>query len=206
MLDALERRWPLVGKTINEWLEDNVPSLGAALAYYTALSIAPLLVIALGIAALFLGEEAARGGVMQQMQSLIGEQGAKAIEDMIASANKPSTGVLATVLSVVVLLFGASGVFGQLQHSLNTIWEVEPKPGLGMIWPSSAGFTQSGSIGFSPSVGPDAAQKHSGGLASVSASWAMRRVMTAASLSVTFSKWSTIEKSTFFGRKFQNIR
>jgi membrane protein len=132
MLESLERRWPLFGKTINEWLEDNVPSLGAALAYYTALSIAPLLVIALAIAALFLGEEAAHGGVMQQMKSLIGEQGAKAIEDMIASANKPSSGILATVLSVVVLLFGASGVFGQLQHSLNTIWEVEPKPGRGL--------------------------------------------------------------------------
>jgi membrane protein len=133
MLESIERRWPLVGKTISSWLEDNVPTLGAALAYYTALSIAPLLVIGLGIAALFLGEEAARGGVMQQMKSLIGEQGSKAIQDMIASANEPSSGIVATALSVVVLLFGASRVFGQLQQSLNTIWEVQPKPGRG-IW------------------------------------------------------------------------
>src|SRR2546423_5086986 len=108
---------------------DKVPQLGAALAFYTALSIAPLLVISLGIAAAIFGEEAARGGIMTQMRSLVGDQGAKAIQDMIASANKPGEGILATLISIIILFCGASGVFGQLQQSLNTIWKVQPKPG-----------------------------------------------------------------------------
>src|SRR5215212_5210327 len=67
------------------------------------------------------------------MESLVGEDGAKAIEGMIASANKPAEGMVATTFSVIILLVGASGVFGQLQQSLNTIWEVQPKPGRGII-------------------------------------------------------------------------
>ena len=79
------------------------------------------------------GEDAARGEIQHQMQSMVGDEGAKAIEEMIAGANKPTTGTVATVLSVITLLFGASGVFGQLQQSLNTIWEVQPKPGRGIM-------------------------------------------------------------------------
>jgi membrane protein len=125
--------WSLIKQTLAEWNEDKVPQLGAALAFYTALSIAPLLVISLAIAAMIFGEDAARGEIQNQMQSMVGDEGAKAIEEMIASANKPTTGTVATVLSVITLLFGASGVFGQLQQSLNTIWEVQPKPGRGVI-------------------------------------------------------------------------
>ena len=125
--------WSLLRQTVTEWAEDKVPQLGAALAFYTALSIAPLLVISLGIAALVFDEEAARGQIVQQMQSMVGRQGAEAIQQMIESANKPAEGTVATVLSVVILLFGASGVFGELQQSLNTIWEVKPKPGRGIV-------------------------------------------------------------------------
>jgi membrane protein len=107
--------------------------LGASLAFYSALSIAPLLVIALAIAGFFLGEEAARGQIVHELQSLVGQDGGKAIEEMIQSANKPSTGTIATVLSVATLLLGASGVFGQLQDALNTIWEVKPKSGRGIL-------------------------------------------------------------------------
>jgi membrane protein len=114
-------------------LEDNVPQLGAALAYYSALSIAPLLVIALAIAALVFGEEAARGQIQDQMQSMVGDEGATAIEEMIAHANSPAGGVLATSLSMIILITGASGVFGQLQHSLNAIWEVQTRPGRGIM-------------------------------------------------------------------------
>jgi membrane protein len=120
-------------QTVSDWSEDKAPQLGASLAFYSALSIAPLLVIALGIAALFFDEEAARGGVVAQLQSLVGKQGGQAIEEMIQSANKPGAGVAATALSVVTLLFGASGVFGQLQDALNTIWEVKPKSGRGIV-------------------------------------------------------------------------
>jgi membrane protein len=125
--------WSLVRQTFNDWSEDKVPQLGAALAFYTALSIAPLLVIALGAAALFYGDEAARSQVSQQLSSLVGPEGGEAIEEMVANANQPTTGTVATVLGLATLLFGASGVFGQLQSSLNTIWEVEPKPGRGIL-------------------------------------------------------------------------
>jgi membrane protein len=125
--------WQLLKQIVSEWKEDKVPQLGAALAFYTALSIAPLLVISLAVAALVFDAEAARGQIIREMQSMVGAQGAEAIEEMIASASKPTEGIIATVLSVVILLFGASGVFGELQQSLNTIWEVKPKPGRG-IW------------------------------------------------------------------------
>src|SRR6187399_2537162 len=125
--------WQLLKQTFTEWSEDKAPQLGASLAFYSALSIAPLLVIALAIAGFFLGEDAARGQIVHELHSLVGQDGGKAIEDMIQSANKPSTGIIATVLSVATLLFGASGVFGQLQDALNTIWEVKPKSGRG-IW------------------------------------------------------------------------
>ncbi|MDB5340296.1 MAG: hypothetical protein JWN70_5915, partial [Planctomycetaceae bacterium] len=111
--------------------------LGAALAFYTALSIAPLLVLSLRVAATVFGDEAARGEIERQVQSLIGEQGGQAVQAMLENANKPESGTIATVLSVLTLLFGASGVFGQLQDSLNTIWEVKPKAGRG-VW----GFIQ----------------------------------------------------------------
>lgn len=119
--------WALITQTIQEWREDKVPQLGAALAFYTALSIAPLLVIALGVSGFFFGKEAASGEIRAQFESMVGDQGAKALEDIIASADKPTAGILATTLSIITLLFGASGVFGELQQSLNTIWEVEPK-------------------------------------------------------------------------------
>jgi membrane protein len=125
--------WSLLRQTVLNWFDDKAPQLGAALAFYTALSIAPLLVISLGIAAFVFGHEAARGGVQDQMQFLVGDQGAKAIEEMIANANNPGKGVFATSLSLIILLFGASGVFGQLQQSLNAIWKVQPKAGRGIL-------------------------------------------------------------------------
>lgn len=123
----------LLTQTVAEWNEDKVPRLGAALAFYTALSIAPLLVLSLRVAAVFFGEEAARGEIERQMQSMIGETGAEAIQAMLESANHPESGTIATVFSLITLIAGASGVFGQLQDSLNTIWEVTPRGGRG-IW------------------------------------------------------------------------
>ncbi len=120
----------LIQETAKEWSEDNVPLLAAALAYYTVFSLAPLLLIAIAIAGFFFGEEAARGEIIGQIQGLFGREGAQAIQAMIQNANRPgSGGTIATIIGVVVLLFGASGVFGQLQVALNTIWEVKPKPG-----------------------------------------------------------------------------
>jgi membrane protein len=120
--------WEMLKQTVSDWLKDKAPRLGAALAYYTIFSLAPLLVIALAIAGMFLGADAVRGELHGQLQSMLGDSGAAAVEEMVAAASKPTEGVLATVIGIAVLLFGASGVFGQLQDALNTIWDVEPKP------------------------------------------------------------------------------
>ncbi len=125
--------WPFIKQIASEWSKDSVPRLGAALAYYTALSLAPLLVIALSVAALFFGDQAARSQLDEQLDSLVGAQGGKAIQDMIASANQPKIGGIATILSIGTLLLGAAGVFGELQFSLNMIWGVKPKGGRG-VW------------------------------------------------------------------------
>ncbi|HEY5768680.1 MAG TPA: YihY/virulence factor BrkB family protein, partial [Terrimicrobium sp.] len=133
-LMELKEGFAILKQAASDWLEDDAPTLGAALAYYTVFSLAPLLIIAIAIAGLFFGQEAAQGQIFDQLRSLLGEASGKAIQDMVQSANaKPATGVVATVIGVVTLLFGASGVFGQLQTSLNTIWEVQPKPGRGFM-------------------------------------------------------------------------
>jgi len=125
---------PLLKQTASEWMEDDAPSLGAALAYYTVFSLAPLMTIAIAIAGFFFGKEAAQGQIFDELRVLLGEEGGKAIEEMVQSASaQPTVGVVATVISVIILLFGASGVFGQLQASLNRIWGVKPKPGRGVL-------------------------------------------------------------------------
>src|SRR5687767_9382702 len=103
--------WWLLSAAFSDWMEDHAPRLGAALAYYTTLSIAPLLLIVIGIAGLVFGEEAARGQVVGQLQGLVGDEGARAIQEMIANAQKPAQGIVATVVGIVTLLAGATGVF-----------------------------------------------------------------------------------------------
>jgi len=113
-------------------MEDNALRLSAALAYYSIFSIAPLLVLAVGLAGWLLGDKAVSGHLSQELQGLVGYQAAQAMQTMIASASKPSQSFTATLVGLVTLLIGASGVFGQLKDALNTIWEVRPKPGLGV--------------------------------------------------------------------------
>jgi membrane protein len=120
-----------VREAFANWLDDRAPRLGAALAYYTALSLAPLLLIIIGIAGLVFGQEAARGQIVGQLQGLVGDEGARAIQDMLANARTPASGTIATIVGFATLLVGAAGVFGQLQDALNTIWEVAPRPGRG---------------------------------------------------------------------------
>jgi membrane protein len=124
----------LLKTTLFEWLDDQAPTLGAALAYYTVFSLAPLLIITIGIAGLVFGAEAAQGQIFDQLRGLLGEASGKAMEELVQSASaEPKTGVVATIIGFVTLLFGASGVFGQLQASLNIIWGVQPKPGRGIL-------------------------------------------------------------------------
>ena len=125
--------WSLLKETISDWSDDSAARLAAALAYYTLLSIAPMVVLAVAIAGLAFGDEAARGQISQQIGAVVGGQAAEAVEAIARNARAPDTGVLSSVLGVIVLLFGASGVFGELQSSLDTIWEVQPKPGRGIL-------------------------------------------------------------------------
>ena len=125
--------WGLLRTTATEWSEDKVPRLGAALAFYSVLSIAPLLLIAIAIAALVFGQEAASGQLVGQIRGLVGKEGAEAVQQMLKNAQKPGAGILATVVGFVTLLSAASGVFGQLQDAMNTIWEVQPREGRGVL-------------------------------------------------------------------------
>jgi membrane protein len=126
--------WQFLKTTINEWVEAEPFQLAAALSYYTLFSLAPLLIIAIGVAGLVFGREAAQNQIVEALQGMIGQESAQAVQGMIQEANaKPKTGIISTVIGIVALLFGAGGVVGQLQTSLNKIWEVTPKPGQG-IW------------------------------------------------------------------------
>ena len=118
---------------VKAWVNDNGSIHCAALAYYTVFSIAPLLIISIAIAGFVYGEQASRGEIFGAIQGLLGTSGAKAVESMVYSASRDThTGVIATISGMVALLLGASGVFQQLQQSLNLIWKVQGKSGRGL--------------------------------------------------------------------------
>ncbi|MBF2063149.1 MAG: YihY/virulence factor BrkB family protein [Calothrix sp. C42_A2020_038] len=119
----------LFKETFEEWSKDKASRLAAALSYYTIFSIAPLLVIIIAVVGAVFGEDAARGAIESQLAGLINPEGAKVIQNAIANASQPQQGTVASIISVAVLLFGATGLFTELQDALNTIWEVQPKPG-----------------------------------------------------------------------------
>jgi membrane protein len=116
--------WAMLKQIASSWLDDYVPSMGAALAFYTLFSLAPLLLIVISVAGLVFGEEAARGQITSQLGSLMGERGASAVQDLLASVAKPAEGSFATALGLVLLFIGATTVFGELQDSLDRIWRV----------------------------------------------------------------------------------
>lgn len=124
----------LFKNTASEWIQDKCPQLGAALAYFTVFSLAPLVLVLLAVfGVIFGGSDQARQKITEQLRYLIDPSGIKVIQDIATNASKPQAGILAATIGIVIALFGASGVFGQLQEALNTIWGVKPKPG-GGIW------------------------------------------------------------------------
>ncbi len=125
--------YAIIKETARDWVDDKASRLAAALAYYSLLSLAPLLAITIAVVGWFFGAEAARGHVAGELATVVGGHAAEGIQSVVASARSPSAGVLSAVIGVVTLFVGASGVFGELQSSLNTIWEVEPKPGRGLL-------------------------------------------------------------------------
>jgi membrane protein len=124
----------LLKSTAKEWSRDKCPQLGAALAYYTIFSLAPLVLVLLGVFGLIYGSnEQARQKILDQLRYLMDPSGVKVFQDIANSAAEPKAGVVATAIGILIALFGASGIFGQLQDALNTIWAVKPKPSQG-IW------------------------------------------------------------------------
>jgi membrane protein len=128
------RSWvPLFVQSFNDWLTDRALRFSAALAYYSIFAMAPLVIIAIAVAGLAFGEKAARGQVYQQIEWLLGPKGATEIQTLIQASSDTQKSLLATIVGVVTLLIGASGVFGQLKDALNSIWGVMLKPGGIMI-------------------------------------------------------------------------
>jgi membrane protein len=116
--------WVLVKQVATCWMDDYAPSMGAALAFYTMFSLAPLLLIVISVAGLVFGQDAARGEIAAQLQALMGQRGASAVQDLLASVQQPAEGTAATAVGVVLLFVGATSVFGELQNSLDRIWRV----------------------------------------------------------------------------------
>ncbi len=130
----LVRSWgPLFAQSFNDWMEDRALRFSAALAYYSIFAMAPLVIIAISVAGLIFGQQAARGEVYQQIEWLLGSKGAAEIQTLIQASSDAHKSLLATVVGIVTLLIGASGVFGQLKDALNSIWGVRLKPGGGVM-------------------------------------------------------------------------
>lgn len=123
--------WHLTRTTFEEWWRDHALRLSAAMSYYITLSLAPLLLIVIAVAGALMGNTHARDAMMTQAQVMLGDSGAEAIESMMVSASKPATSIFAAVVGLFTLLLAATGVVGQLQDALNTVWEVKPQPGRG---------------------------------------------------------------------------
>ena len=123
----LKDAWPLIKEAVGGWSDDYAPSMGAALSYYTLFSIAPLLLIVISVAGWFFGDQAVRGELTGALRELMGEEGAKAIEGLLASVSQSKEGIIATVVGVFVLLLGATSVFGELQNDLDRIDQQAPR-------------------------------------------------------------------------------
>ena len=126
--------WGLVKATFSSWLDDYAPSMGAALAYYTMFSIAPLLLIVISTAGLIFGEEAVRGEIFGQLRGLMGDEGARAVQSLLESVSSPEEGKAGTIIGTVLLLIGATTVLSELQDAFDRIWHVPPKDKEGGVW------------------------------------------------------------------------
>src|SRR5258708_22595112 len=119
--------WKLAKSTVLAFIDDEALSRGAAIAFYTVTSIAPILLIVVAVAGLVFGREAAQGAITAQLGGLMGQQTADVLQSAVASAGEKSSGILATIIGIVTLIATASGVFGEMQSALNAIWKAQPE-------------------------------------------------------------------------------
>lgn len=126
--------WLLIRTTVIAWRDDHAQSMGAALAYYTMFSLAPVMLLAISIAGLVFGEEAARGEIAGQLSNLLGVQGALAAQALLDSVREPTEGIAATVIGATLFLVGATSVFAELQDSLDRIWRMPGRRSTGGLW------------------------------------------------------------------------
>lgn len=129
---SMKQIWLLFKTAFTSWSDDYAQSMGAALAYYTMFSIAPLLLIVISITGLIFGQEVARGEIIGQLNNLMGEQGVLAIQTLLKSVNQPAEGITATAIGIILLLVGATTVFGELQNSMDRIWKAPAREGSGL--------------------------------------------------------------------------
>lgn len=129
----LQQIWDLTKSSVDAWIDDFAPSMGAAISYYTLFSLAPMLIISIAVAGFFFGAEAARGEIFGQLQGLVGDEGAAAIQGLLKSANNPTDGFIATLLGFVALVIGSTTVFAELQSDLDRIWRSPAEQG-GQGW------------------------------------------------------------------------
>jgi len=125
----MQKAWWLIRQTVLGFIEDEALSRGAAIAFYTVTSLAPVLIIAVAIAGLAFGEDAARGAIVSQLGGLMGRNGAELVQSIIINASNPTSGMVASVFGIATLLITASGVFGEIQASLNMIWRARLEGG-----------------------------------------------------------------------------
>jgi membrane protein len=124
---AFSEIWKPVRDAVQSFINDDALSRGAAIAFYTVTSIAPVLLIVIAIAGLAFGRDAAQNAITAQLSSLMGQQTAEVLQSAVASAAGKSSGIVATIIGIVTLIATASGVFGEMQSALNAIWRAEPK-------------------------------------------------------------------------------
>lgn len=133
MKTKLKELFALIKATFAKFNEDKAPQLAAALSFFTLFSITPLLIVMIAIAGLAFGHQAAQNEIVDKIQGVVGKDAAVMIQTMIENANKPTTGIVATIIAVLTLVLGAAGAFGQIKATLNQIWHAPPRPSQGFV-------------------------------------------------------------------------
>jgi len=142
--------WKLLKTTVLSFIEDEALSRGAAIAFYTVTSLAPVLLIVVAVAGLAFGREAAQNAMTTQLTGLMGQQTADVLQSAVASASRKSSGILATLIGIATLVLTASGVFGEMQTALNKIWDAEPQTTTvsRLIWARAVSLGLVAALGF----------------------------------------------------------